>query len=467
MLRILSPEAVGEYYYAVVVFVWFDIFTNFGLDLFLIREVSRNRERSGHFFYNTSVLRLFLSVVGVPLVLGFLLVRQLTVSPELSSEAVIAIGLLYIGLFPASLSKGMTSLFYAYEQAEKPAAIATITTMNKVIFGVIALLLGYGIVGLAGVSIINNLITFIVLMVAGRSLIGKIIQRKPDRPLMRNMVNESFPLMLNHFLATIFFQVDVIILEAIKGSRVVGLYSVSYRWLLAINIIPSFFTQALFPVMSRQAQENRDALRRTYFLGIKILVGIALPMAVGFTFLAETLTFILGGTQYLPDGAIALQIMIWSIPVGWMNSLTQYVLIAVDLQRYITRAFFAAVLFNIVVNLIFIPQFSLVAAALTTIASETVLLIGFGVLMQRALGKINWWNLVWRQCAATITMIAMTLILVPIFGAIIALVASSVVYLVVLLGLRPLEAEELEWLLPMLPGRLRELRLVKLVLGVA
>jgi len=466
MLRILSPEAVGEYYYAVVIFVWFDIFTNFGLDLFLIREVSRERERAGHFFYNTSILRLLLSVIGVPLVLGFLLVRQMSIDPQLSSEAVIAIGLLYVGLFPASLSKGMTSLFYAYEQAEKPAAIATITTINKAIFGVIALLLGYGIVGLAGVSILNNLITFAVLVYAGRALIGKITQRKPDRPLIGGMVNESFPLMLNHFLATIFFQVDVIILEALKGARVVGLYSVSYRWLLAINIIPSFFTQALFPVMSRQAQENREALRRTYDLGIKILVGLALPLAVGFTFLAEPLTFILGGQAYLPDGAIALQVMIWSIPLGWMNSLTQYVLIAVDLQRFITRAFFGAVLFNIVVNLIFIPQFSYIAAALTTIASEAVLLVGFGVLMQRALGKINWWDLVWRQGVAAIAMIVLTLILLSFIGVLFALILGSLAYGVVLLALRPLNDDEVARLLPLLPGRVRELRVVRVVLGV-
>ncbi|NOG49064.1 MAG: oligosaccharide flippase family protein [Chloroflexi bacterium] len=30
MFRILGPERAGEYYYAIVIFGWFDIFTNFG-----------------------------------------------------------------------------------------------------------------------------------------------------------------------------------------------------------------------------------------------------------------------------------------------------------------------------------------------------------------------------------------------------------------------------------------------------
>ena len=205
MYRLLMPLEIGTYSFAIVLFVWFDIFTNFGLDLFLIREASRQKDRSGHYLYNSSVFRLVLSIMGVPILAGVLLLWQGLGAEAISAEGLTAVGLLYLGLFPASLSKGMTSLFYANEQAEKPAAIATITTINKVVFGVIALLLGYGIVGLAAVSIFNNVLTLAVLLWAGRRLIGKIAQRMPDRKLIGRMVGESFPLMLNHFLATIFF----------------------------------------------------------------------------------------------------------------------------------------------------------------------------------------------------------------------------------------------------------------------
>ena len=465
MLRILSPEDVGIYYFAIVVFVWFDIFTNFGLDLFLIREASRQKERAGYFFYNTTFLRTFLSLLGIPLLVGFLAIWQSNVEQPLTQEGLIALGLLYLGLFPASLSKGMTSLFYAYEQAEKPAAIATITTINKAIFGVIALLLGYGIIGLAAVSILNNIITFVVLVYTGRHFIGKLITKFPDRQLIRGMVTESAPLMLNHFLAHIFFQIDIIILQALKGAIIVGQYSVAYRWLLAINIIPSFFTQALFPVMSRQAKEDREALKRTYTLGIKLMMILALPMAVVFTALAETLTFILGGAQYLPNGAIALQLMIWSIPLGWMNSLTQYVLVALDLQRQVTRAFLAAVLFNIVVNLIFIPQYSFQAAAVATIASELVLLLPFAYLVHRGMGQVDWRDLLWRPLVATMMMVVMTLAvwsIQPLF----ALAAGSVLYVAVLMLLRPLSDHEVLTFTPMLPGRLQESRMVRTLLGM-
>ncbi len=453
MLRLLSPQDVGIYYFAVVVFVWFDIFTNFGLDLFLIREAARAREQAGYYLYNTSFLRFFLSVLGVGLLAGFLLVWQMGNEP-LPDYGLWALILLYVGLFPSSLSKGLSSLFYAHERAEYPAAIATITTINKAIFGVIALLLGWGIVGLAGVSIANNLLTLGVLVWSARALIGKVRLGRPDVGLLRGMVRESWPLMLNHFLATIFFQIDVVILQALKGAVVVAQYSVAYRWLLAINVIPAFFTQALLPLMSRQAREDRAALRRNYTLALKLLVALALPLAVVFTLLAEPLTYLLGGAEYLPNGAIALQLMIWSIPIGWMNSLTQYVLVAVDLQRRITGAFVVAVAFNIGSNLLFIPSYSFVAAAITTIFSEGVLFIAFAVLLQSALGKLPWAGVLWRPLAATVAMLIATLALQG-MGALLALAAGCGVYLIVLLGLKPLSDEELELLAPILPRTVR------------
>jgi len=448
MLRVLGPEQAGIYSYAVVVFVWFDIFSNFGLDLFLIREASRQRERAGYLFINTSMIRAILVVAGIPLLIGFLFIRQATITPPLNSDALWAMGLLYIGLAPASLSKGLTSLYYAFERAEYPAAVATIATLNKAVFGVIVLLLGYGIIGLAGVSIGINIVTLGILWLGSRQFLrGQTIPPRPDTKLMGGMMRQSYPLMFNHLLATIFFQIDIILLEAIKGARLVGQYSVAYRWMMALNVIPAFFTQALLPIMSRQAQSDKEALKRTYSLGVKLLVMLAVPLAVIFTMLADPLTLLLGGAEYMPVGAITLQIMIWSIPIGWINSLTQYALIAVDLQKRITGAFVVAVSFNIISNLIFIPQYSYQAAAITTILSEAVLLVPFGLLLQTALGRLNWLDMVWRSIVMGAVMLGIMLGLSGI-SSLVALVMSIAVYVGGMVILRPFNADERQMLAP-------------------
>jgi O-antigen/teichoic acid export membrane protein len=219
-------------------------------------------------------------------------------------------------------------------------------------------------------------------------------------------------------------------------------------------VIPSFFTQALFPVMSRQAQEDREALRSSYILSVKLLSLISLPVAVVTTLLATFLVGLLGGPEFLPHGAIALQIFVWSIPIGWINSVTNYVIIALNRQRILTWAFVLGVLFNVATNLVFIPRYSYPAAAVIAILSELVLLTFFYLVMRPALGGVPWARILWRIAAATALMGGATWALAQV-GTALALVGGGVVYVGAVLLLRPFTAEELRGLAPLIPARVR------------
>ncbi|MEB2288248.1 MAG: oligosaccharide flippase family protein [Anaerolineae bacterium] len=454
MLRILGPADAGVYYYAVVIFGWFDILANFGLNTLLTREVARDRGAAGRYLLNSTALRLALSVLGVPLLIGFLALRQATVSPALEGQAIVAILLLYVGLLPGSISTGLTALFYAFEKAEHPAAITTVSTLVKVTLGLGTLLLGWGVVGLAGGAVLTNVVTLAALGWLARPLARGVLAERLDGALMRGMIGASWPLMINHLLATVFFKIDIVLMEAINGNTIVGQYSTAYKWLDALNIIPAFLTMALLPVMARQAHEDRAALRRNYTLAVKLLVIVALPVAVMTTFIAAPLIRVLGGAEYLPAGGIALQIMIWSIPIGWINSVTNYVIVALDRQRTLTLAFAAGVIFNVAANLVFLPAYSYRAAAVIHILSEATLFAAFYWIIRQEIGGMGWRRALIRPALAALGLLGITLALwqvVPLAG----LLLSPLVYGAMLLALRPFGPEELARVAPLLPGRLR------------
>ncbi len=454
MLRILGPADAGVYYYAIVIFGWFDILANFGLNTLLTREVARDRGAAGRYLLNSTALRLALSALGIPLMLGFLAIRQVTVSPALDGQAIAAIVLLYVGLLPGSLSTGLTALFYAFEKAEHPAAITTVSTIVKVTLGLGTLLLGWGVVGLAGGAVLTNVVTLAALGWLARPLARGVFAERLDGVLMRSMIGASWPLMINHLLATVFFKIDIVLMEAINGHTIVGQYSTAYKWLDALNIIPAFLTMALLPVMARQAHEDRAALRRNYTLAVKLLVIVALPVAVMTTFIAAPLIRILGGAEYLPAGGIALQIMIWSIPIGWINSVTNYVIVALDRQRTLTIAFAVGVIFNVAANLIFLPAYSYRAAAVITIFSEATLFAAFYWIIRQEIGGMGWRRALWRPALAALVLLGVTLVLWQV-APLAALVLSPLVYGAGLLALRPFGPEELARVAPLLPGRLR------------
>ncbi len=451
MLRLLGPGDAGKYYFAGVLITWFEIWTNFGLNTYLTREVARDRAHANRYLSNTTILRFSLGALSFPvLALVMLLLSRFS---TLDGDTSLAIILLAIGLAPSSISTGLTALFYSYEKAEYPAAITTVTTLLKVTFGALALLLGYSFVGLAAVSILVNTVTMIILgVLVARLFFTPHFEFEP--PLQRTMLRESWPLMINHLLATLFFKVDVTLLKPIRGDVEVGWYSTAYKFIEAYNIIPSFFTFALFPVMSRQASEDRPALVRSYQLAVKLLVTVALPVAVLTTFLSSILIGILAGDDYLPHGGIALTLMVWSIPVGWINSVTNYVLIAIGQQRALTRAFVIGLTFNVVANLIFLPIYGYPAAAIITILSEIVEGLPFYITLHRTLAPIPWFNILWRPALSAAIMFGATWAgwqIHPLLG----LASGGIIYIGLILGLRAFNGDERAQLISILPSGMR------------
>ena len=132
MARILGPVGNGQYAIAIAIFAWFDILTNFGLDVYLMREVARDKEQARRLFANTTVLRLLLIGAAAPLLVLFLRGWQAFVGP-LAAETAWAVVLLYVGLLPGSVANGLASLFRACEKHEYPAAIQTATRLQSFI----------------------------------------------------------------------------------------------------------------------------------------------------------------------------------------------------------------------------------------------------------------------------------------------------------------------------------------------
>jgi O-antigen/teichoic acid export membrane protein len=455
-LRVLGPADAGSFATAIAVAGIFEILANFGLNLLLIREVSQDKSQASRYLLNTSLLRVATTAVAFLPILVYVWSTFQTANP-LSPAEVTAILLMMAGMIFSGLALGITGLFYVYEEAEIPAAMSTATTMLKVGFGVVVLLLGYSFVGLAAVSIVVNFITLAALAVIAFRRFPLSGPWQVDIGLQRDMVQKGFPLMLIHLLQTIFISVDVILLRQLlpNGEEVVGWYNSAYKWFNALQVIPAYFTLALFPIISREIANNMASAARMYRLALKLMLLLALPIAATMTFAANFLIGVLGGAEYLPHGAIALQVIIWAIPFGWLNSVTNYVLVALGLEARQPRAFVLAVGFNVIANWLFIPRipspYGYVAAAVITILSEVVLLVIFEHYRRQRMPEMEWGRLAGRPLLLAAIMLG-AMWLGTQLHLLVGLVIGVMVYLSGLWLLRIVGEEELVVLRRILPG---------------
>ncbi len=237
-----------------------------------------------------------------------------------------------LSLLFGNVSAALSSLFYALERMEYPAVMTVVSNLIRITLGAVVLLIGWGIVGLAGVSLCVSVITATIFIVLGLRSFGRLRLELP-RGLLRAMLVGSFPLMLNHLLATVFFKIDSVMLQAQFGATVLGYYGAAYKFIDGMLIIPSSVTFALFPMFARHAGSDRQALKSAFVMTVRVLLMLSLPIAILTTALADVGVLVLGGSQYLPHSAIALKVLIWFLPFSFVNGVTQYVLIAVNRQR--------------------------------------------------------------------------------------------------------------------------------------
>jgi O-antigen/teichoic acid export membrane protein len=404
-LRILSPAGEGAYAFAITFYTTFEIITRFGLGTLLTRDVAKDCDNARRYLVNIIGLRTLLWLASLPIMAAVVLAYQSR--GQLAPGTVETIALFVVALLFANIADAISSVFFAFEQMEHPASIATATAVAKVALGALVLLPPFelGFVGLAGVSLVMNLVQVVwlfsvlrrtVLPATGRNAGAGPLARVRglyDWALQRYMLAESGPLMINHLLASVFWRINLYILQWFAGPSAVGIFSAATKYLDGLNVIPSYFTLAVFPLMSRYAQTQGDALARAYRVAAQLLLILALPIAVAFTFLATPLIRILGGAAYLPDSALALQIMVWSIPIGWVNSVTQYVLISVNQQRFLTRAFIIGVVFTGLANLLLVPRFGYAASAALLTPAELALFIPFAWAVRRHVTAMPWLTL--------------------------------------------------------------------------
>ncbi|PKO23461.1 MAG: hypothetical protein CVU38_03915 [Chloroflexi bacterium HGW-Chloroflexi-1] len=482
-LRILSPTGQGSYAFAISVYLIFEVLTRFGLQTLLTRDVAFDRSRANRYLRNVVGLRAGLWLLSLPLMA--LVCLAYWFRGQLTPDQAQAVALFAGALFFANIADALDATFNAFEKMEYTGGLSTAITVGKVALSALVLLppLSWGFVGLAGVSLVTNIVQVICLYVilrrkvlpveplgrgaealkrAGAALCSSTlasirtrVRGALDWGLQRYMLYESGPLMLNHLLVTVLWRISQFTLPYFVSATALGLYSPGTAWLDGLNVIPAYFTAAIFPLMSRYARSGTDSLIKAYRLAVQLLFITALPLAVFFSFAATLLINIQSGPAYLPGAANALRIMIWSIPIGFVNSVTQYVLIAINRQRFLTKAFIIGVGFTALANLIFVPEYSYLAAAAILIPAELSLFIPFAWAVHRYLAPIPWINLLGRPTLAAALDAALVWGLVRVgVPLLLALTAGFLAYCCGLLLLGTFRGEDFAVIRARLPRRL-------------
>jgi len=379
LYRFVAADSMGAYEAAgVLVVQYLGTLADWGLTVLATRDIARDHAAAPRLFRTTLRLRLRLSLAALALGALFIaanngLAAAGIIKNGYNQREITLIAILILTLFPAALSAAVTALFQGTERLEIPAVVNLLTNIVSALVRVGALVLGFGIIGVAGGALVGSLVGAGLFALALRRSYPGLGWRGDVLP-GRALLAEGWPLLLNALLIGVFFRFDTFIIKAFHGEVAVATYGVAYKFINLTQIIPPVVVNAVFPLLSRRAGADRAGMQRAYVGTLRMLLLAAMPLAVGLTVLAAPLARLMAERpEYLPGAGWAVAITIWYLPFSFINGLTQYVVIALDRQRIITRAFLVTALFNFALNSWLVPRYSFIAAGVITVASELVL----------------------------------------------------------------------------------------------
>jgi len=186
------------------------------------------------------------------------------------------------------------------------------------------------------------------------------------------IIKKSFVFLLISLLAGFYSKVDVLILNFIKGREAVGIYSASYRFLDALMFVVTAYNVSSMPLFSKLAKEKKGNIFVNKIKKDVILVfAIGMFVALGFYFLGPIILPLVYKTTYFQSIQV-LRIIIFALPLILLTSVFLNSIYALGKAKTIIYIFLFQLIFNIGLNLYFVPKFSFFGSAYITLLGEAI-----------------------------------------------------------------------------------------------
>lgn len=363
--RLLTHEHFGKFSFALSLSMIAVVLADMGINTLLVREISRNKSLAGKYFINAFFLKAALSFVAWLAVAAALSILDY---PENTRQIVYIIWLFAI---LSTFTELFYSIFRAFEKMFYDAFLKITRMILLASASLYVLLKGYGVLAFSYVFVF---VEVVVVLIALAIALSKFIKPEIsfDFSFAKSLLKKALPFGLAIVFGSIYFFIGSVMLSYLKGDEEVAVYSVAYNIALAVLFIPTVYTNAIYPVLSRYYKESSAGLKLLYERSFKYLYIIGIPISVGLYFLSGRIIYFFYGESY-SDSIIALQIISWYLFIKFLNFHLGIVLSSIDQQgkRMLAQGITAG--FNVLLNLLLIPAIGYVGAAWSTFATEIFL----------------------------------------------------------------------------------------------
>jgi len=365
--RLLGAESTGVYFYALSFSQILSVFLDGGFANYIVRETARD-DRQG--------LRYAEDALGAKLVLMVLVSLGIALFHVLGWLPLDSM-LLAIAFFVVSMEALQVTL-YAYlrglQKIGYEAVAVVLAQMLTVAGGIAVLATTRSVALLLFVLAFASLFHLVYSAVLVHRFTGVWIHPRFDTKAVFSMLRECWPFALAAVFVKMISYTDTVVLGLYYPKEVLGFYSIPYKLTYSFQFIPLALIATLYPAMSHLYNKKSPDLGPVFMESLRILVIASAAIGFGIASIASVLVPLMYGPAYTPAIAVSqvlplvLIILFAQYPIGALLNGSNH-------QRFQTAAMGVGMVANVVMNLLLVPRWGMMGAAVASLVANTAFLM--------------------------------------------------------------------------------------------
>ncbi|RTM11590.1 MAG: hypothetical protein EKK33_21090, partial [Bradyrhizobiaceae bacterium] len=262
------------------------------------------------------------------------------------------------------------------------AAISIVRSVSSVGFGLLAIWLGWGGLGLLAAFGLGSLTGIILNLVGDRSKIARF-----QRSQFMQLARYGLPLTLAGLSVAVYSACDRLIVAYLLGKDAAGIFGVAADLPRQFMVmIASSVAAATVPLVFRSLSENNtETTRERLTESLELLLVVVAPVAVWLALAADQVAGTLVGVDFRAGVSALLPILVLARFFGIANQF--YVQISFQLAErpfMLAAQSFLTLVVSVVLMVALVAGYGIYGAALATLATEAIGFVVAVVLMHRA-----------------------------------------------------------------------------------
>ncbi len=338
-----------------------------GLFTLVVREITGKQPQVAGRIVGSALVFRFLLMLATLLILGRLY-NFLPYDEVVKQAIIIGAVIAFLMLF----SQAVATIFQANYLSGRIVISEVIGRLVIAILTIYFLRQGLGLIPVIVANLIGNVALLVISYLMSRS--AATIKIHFDFSLWKQTLPEFWSIAVVTLLGLIHFRLDSLILSFYKPVADVGIYGVAYRIFDIILVVPAIFAANLLPTLTRLNDGHRQAeISQLIKRSTTILFVASFAFGIAIMILAPWIVVFITNRDFAAS-ALPLRILVPAFIALFLTTIYAGATIAVRQQKQLIVGYCLVVLLDIVLNLILIPRFSYVGAAVTTVVSEVALM---------------------------------------------------------------------------------------------